>query len=176
MKQIKNLPIAFIVSLFFFSCTKEQPVVTNDVIEKANNSEQAVVAGQPNCTEAITSNLRLKVVVDADKSTSTSKSLKINSKTEKLYPSGGYILVYDLTRTSNNIRLEYKQVNTSCGNPAAAAMLPATSSPQLNNLAAGSYPIEIIVNGSVNKGTLNIPSSAGSPTLVMQTTNGIVIE
>ncbi|HEX8332216.1 MAG TPA: hypothetical protein VF622_06315 [Segetibacter sp.] len=176
MKQIKFFPVAFILSLFFFSCTKEQPVATNDVIEKANNSEQAVIAGQPNCTEAIKGNLRLKVVVDTDKSTSTSTSVKINSKTEQLYPSGGYILVYDLTRSSNNIRLEYKQVNTSCGNPAAAAFLPATSAPQLNSLAAGSYPIEIIVKGSVNKGTLNIPASPGSPTLVMQSTNGIVIE
>jgi hypothetical protein len=175
MKQIKIFPLTFIFSLLFFSCSK-QPVVTDEVIEKANNSEQVVIAGQPNCTEAINGNLRLKVVVDAANSTSTSTTVKINSKTERLYPSGGYILVYDLTRTTNNIRLEYKQVNTACGNPAAAAMLPATSSPQLNNLSAGNYIIEIVVKGIVNRGTLNVPGSSGTPTLVMQTTNGIVIE
>jgi hypothetical protein len=176
MKKIQFFPVAFVLSLFFFSCTKEQPAVTDDVIETASNSEQAVIAGQPNCTEAITGNLRLKLVVDAAKSTSTSTSVKINSKTEKLYPNAGYILVYDLNRTGSNIKLEYKQVNTTCGNPAAAVLAPATSSPQVNNLAAGSYPIEITVKGSVNKGVLNVPASSGTPTLVMQTTNGIVIE
>ena len=175
MKSINFYPICFVLSLFFFSCTKEQPV-SSDVVEKVSNSQQAVVDGQPNCTEAISGKIRLKVAVDATGSSSTSTTVKINSKTEKLYPSGGYILVFELTRTSNNIILEYKQVNTSCGNPATAALSHTTSAPKISNLTPGSYPIEIIVNGSVNIGVLNVPASPGTPTLVIQTTNGIVIE
>jgi hypothetical protein len=84
-------------------------------------------------------------------------------------------LVFELLRTSNNISLEYKKVNTPCGNPATGALSPATSSPQITNLSTGSYPIEIKVNGITNTGVLNVPTS-GAPTLVMQTTNGITIE
>jgi hypothetical protein len=176
MKQIKFLPIALILSLVFFSCTKEHPVETDDVIEVASNSEQAVIAGQPNCSEAISGNIKIKVSVDSTQPTSPSKTIKVRSRTEKVYNSGGFILVYDLSRTTNKISLEYKHVNTPCGNPATGALSPATSSPLINNLASGSYPIEIKVNGVVNKGVLNVPGSTGSATLVMQTTNGIVIE
>jgi hypothetical protein len=177
MKPIKYFKLCFFLSVLFVSCTKDtEQSSNNNMIESASNAEQAVIAGQPNCTVGITGNLRLKVVVDSSKSTSTSTSVKINSRTETLYPSGGYILVYDLNRSNSNIKLEYKQVNTSCGNPAAAAFLPATSSPQVTNLAVGSYPVEIIVKGAVNKGVLNIPASPGSPTLVMQTSTNIIIE
>ena len=175
MRPLKHFGLSFILLLFLVACTKENPT-ENNLIESASNSEEPVKPGQPNCAEAITSNIRLNLVVDSSKLTSTSTSVKFFSKTEKLYPSGGYILVFDLTRTGSNIKLEYKQVHTACGNPAAAALLPATSSPAINNLTVGSYPIEIIVNSSINKGVLNIPASPGSPTLVMQTTNGIIIE
>jgi hypothetical protein len=126
--------------------------------------------------EAISGDIQLKAMNDTSQSTSTSTAVVIKSATVKMYPSGGYILVYELTRTTSKIVLNYKQVHTSCGNPATTALSPATSSPVITNLAPGSYNIEIIANGVVNKGTLNVPVSPGSPTLLMQTSNGIIVQ
>ncbi len=176
MKQSKLYLLYFIFSFLLIACTKDEVIDENVVKESLSNIEEAVQIGQPNCTEAISGKLRLKLSVDSTATSSNSTTVKINSKTEKLYPSGGYILVFNLTRTSSNIRLDYKQVNTSCGNPAAAAFLPATSAPRLSNLATGSYPIEISVNGVINKGVVTVPPSPGAPSLQMQTTNGIVVE
>jgi hypothetical protein len=175
MKKVSLIPLCLVFATLMFSCSKDNPV-NDPVIESATNAAELVKPGEPNCTESITSNVRIKVVVDSATSTSSSVSVKLRSRTEKLYPSGGYILVYDLARTSSVIKLEYKQVNTACGNPAAAAFLPATSAPKISNLSVGSYPIEIKINGVVNVGTLNIPASPGAPTLTMVTTNGLVIE
>jgi len=176
MKQVKPYLLYFILSFLLVACTKDEVTDENAVKESISNIEQAVQIGQPNCTEAISGKLRLKLSVDSTATSSNSTTVKINSKTEKLYPSGGYILVFNLSRTSSNIRLEYKQVNTSCGNPAAAALLPATSSQRISNLATGSYPIEISVNGVINKGVVIVPLSPEVPSLQMQTTNGIVVE
>jgi len=176
MKQVKHYLLYFILSLLLIACTKDEVIDENVVKESLSNIEEAVQIGQPNCTEAISGKLRLKLSVDSTATSSNSTTVKINSKTEKLYPSGGYILVFDLTRTSLNIKLDYKQVNTACGNPATGALTPATSSPRISNLAAGSYAIEISVNGVINKGILIVPPSPGAPSLQLQTTNGIVVE
>jgi hypothetical protein len=177
MKSLSLLTLCFTGSLLMASCTKEDN--NNDessaiVVQSATNINDPVKPGEPNCTEPISDRVKLKASVDASQSTTTAAVVKIDAKTEKLYPSGGYILVYDLNRTTSTIRIDYKQVNTACGNPAAAALLPATSTLRITNLAPGSYPVELRVGTTVNKGTLQVAS--GSATLQMQTTNGIVIE
>jgi len=177
MKSLSLFTFCFACSLWVVSCTKEDN--TRDegsatVVQSATNINDLVKPGEPNCTEAIIDRVKLKASVDASQSTATAIVVKVDSRTEKLYPSGGYILVYDLNRTTSTIRIDYKQVNTACGNPAASALLPATSSLRITNLTAGSYPVEIRVGSNVNKGTLQV--SSGSASLQMQTTNGIVIE
>jgi hypothetical protein len=177
MKSLSLFTLCFFWSLLIVSCTKEDN--TSDegsatVVQSATNINDLVKPGEPNCTEAIKENVKLKASVDASQSTASAIVVKIDAKTEKLYPSGGYILVYDLIRTTSTVRIDYKQVNTACGNPAAAALLPATSALRITNLTVGSYPVEIRVGSNVNKGTLQV--SSGSASLQMQTTSGIVIE
>lgn len=177
MKLFKHLFFGLLLTLSLVACKKNNPSDNNDteVIAAATNFNEPVKQGEANCTESITGNIRLKAVTDTPQNTNNTVNIKINSKTEKLYPSGGYILVYELTRTASLIKIEYKQVHTACGNPGAAAFLPATSAPRITNLAPGSYPIEIKTGSQVNKGVLQITGS-GSPTLTMQTSNGIVVE
>jgi hypothetical protein len=177
MKKVKLTYFSFILMVFLFSCSKEKDSTDNslEVLQSSSNRDVQVIAGTPNCTETISGKVKLKVAADASQDNSPSKSVNISSRTEKLYPSGGYILVFELLRTNNKISIEYKQVNTACGNPATGALSPATSTPQINNLSTGSYPIEIKVNGIIHPGLLNVPSS-GIPILVMQTTNEIIIE
>jgi hypothetical protein len=177
MKHVKVISFCFLLSLMLMACSKKDtpPDNSQTVIQQATNINEPVKAGETNCSEAISGKIKLKASGESSGS-GAAVSVKINSKTEKLYPSGGYILVYELKRTGSSISLNYKQVNTSCGNPAAAAMLPATSAPVIDNLVPGTYPIQIIVNGTANKGVLVVPPAPGSPALQMETTNGIVIE
>ncbi len=160
------------------SCKKEALKTdppNEQILQAATNVYEQVSAGQADCSEAIMGKVRLKVALDSTQSSSGAFTLNINSRTEKLYNSGGYILVYDLARISSIINLEYVKVNAACGNPAAAALLPAMSQPKISNLTPGSYPISIKVNGLNNTGVLNV-SSTGTPSLVMASSNGIIVE
>lgn len=178
MKQIKILSVACLCTFLFISCDKRDKTEDlqgqNVVLQSSSNSNEPVKPGETNCIDPITGNIKIKST--AQPAGTAMADVKLLSKTVKVYPSGGYILVYELTRTSSGIVVEYKKVHTSCGNPAAAALLPATSTPILNGLNAGIHNIEIRINGQVNKGSLTVHPALDSATLQMQSTNGIIIE
>ncbi len=96
MKRIKHYLVYFILSMLFIGCSKNNGTDEAAGIEIATNIDQAVQTGQPNCIEAISGKIRLKLSVDSSATSAHSTTVKINAKTDKLYPSGGYILVFDI--------------------------------------------------------------------------------
>jgi hypothetical protein len=177
MKKNKLLGFLCFCAFLLSSCSKADEIDEsqnqNLTLQSTSNSTELVRQGEVNCVDAITSNIKIKATAQAAGSLA---NVQLGSKTEKLYPSGGYILVYELTRTPSLIVVDYKKVHTSCGNPSASALLPATSAPTINGLTAGNHNIEVRINGQVNKGSLMVHPSLTSVSLQMQTTNGIVIE
>jgi hypothetical protein len=180
-RSMKKLILSLsICSVLFTSCSKEEIekveiTESTETLQSVTNISELVKPGQPNCIEPISSDIKIKVASNPPGS-STAIDVNLNAKTVKQYPTGGYILVYELNRTNNVITVLYKQVHTSCSNPATQAFASAASTATITQLAAGTYPIEIKVGGHVNKGSLVVPQSLQTPQLLMQTTNGIIIE
>ncbi len=119
MTQVKQILSCVMFAFVLMSCKKEALKTdppNEQILQAATNVYEQVSAGQANCSEAIMGKVRLKVALDSTQSSSGAFTLNMNSRTEKLYNSGGYILVYDLARISSIINLEYVKENAACGN------------------------------------------------------------